>query len=201
LNNLSGRSDNEVPAHGLFHFASEEPQRRGAVVSGLAYGLLAALGWGTGLAAARHGFSVGFEPLDLLFIRFAVATPTFLVVFCLMRRWDRLAHTRITVAAAQAFFGGPMLAICVSIAGRKAPFAGGVLLEVASLTVCSIVLARLVLGEQLGFLRTVALLVLTLRLVILAAGSLDEGMPDVAERHGALRRCWPSRRRVRGAHV
>lgn len=181
MSHFLGPSDDKIPPHGLLHLASEEPQRRAAVVSGLAYGLLAALGWGTGLAAARHGFSVGFEPLDLLFIRFAVATPIFLVVFCLMRRWDRLAHTRITVAAAQAFFGGPLLAICVSIAGRKAPFAGGVLLEVASLTVCSIVLARLVLGEQLGFLRTVALLALTLRLVILAAGSLNEGSPDVVE--------------------
>jgi hypothetical protein len=181
LNYLSGPSDDKASAHGLLNLASEEPQRRAAVLAGLVYGLLAALGWGTGLAAARHGFSVGFEPLDLLFIRFAVATPIFLVVFCLMRRWDRLAHTRIIVAAAQAFFGGPMLAICVSIAGRKAPFAGGVLLEVASLTVCSIVLARLVLSERLGILRTVALLALTLRLVILAAGSLDEGTPDVVE--------------------
>lgn len=181
LDHLSRPSDDETPPQGLRHLASDEPQRRGAVVSGLAYGLLAALGWGTGLAAARHGFSVGFEPLDLLFIRFVVATPILLAVFCLMRRWDRLAHTRITVAAAQAFFGGPMLAICVSTAGREAPFAGGVLLEVASLTVCSIVLARLVLGEKLGFLRTVALLALTLRLVLLAMESLDESTPGVAE--------------------
>jgi drug/metabolite transporter (DMT)-like permease len=181
LNHLSDPSGDKAPPHGFLHVASEEPQRRAAVVSGLAYGLLAALGWGTGLAAARHGFSVGFEPLDLLFIRFAVATPILLVVLGLMRRWDRLAHTRITVAAAQAFLGGPVLAICVSIAGRKAPFAGGVLLEVASLTVCSIVLARLVLSERLGILRLVALLALTLRLVILAAGSLDEGTPDVVE--------------------
>jgi drug/metabolite transporter (DMT)-like permease len=181
LNHLSGPSDDKVSPHGLLHLASKEPQRRAAVVSGLAYGILAALGWGVGLAAARHGFSVGFEPLDLLFIRFVVATPLFLVAFCVMRRWDRLAKTKVIVAAAQAFFGGPMLAICVSIAGRKAPFAGGVLLEVASLTVCSIVLARLVLGEKLGFLRTVAMLALTLRLVLLAMGSLDDGTPDVAE--------------------
>lgn len=160
--------------------AEDGPRRRAAVISGLAYGLLAALGWGIGLAAARHGFSVGFEPFDLLFIRYAVATPVLIAVFCMMRRWDRIARTRISVAAVLALIGGPVLAVCVSTAGRKAPFAGGVLLEVASLTVCSILLARLVLGEKLGIVRTVAMLALTLRLALLAIGSLD-GSSEVAE--------------------
>ena len=75
---------------------AEEPQRRTAVVSGLLHGLLATLGWGIGLAAARHGFSIGFEPLDLLFIRFAVSAPILVAVFCVLRRWDRLARTRVT---------------------------------------------------------------------------------------------------------
>jgi drug/metabolite transporter (DMT)-like permease len=159
----------------------KEPQRSGAVFAGLAYGLLAALGWGIGLAAARHGFSVGFEPLDLLFLRFAVAAPVLLVVFCVMRRWDRVGRTNPTAAAVLALSGGPVLAICVSVGGRKAPIAGGVLLEVAALSVCSIVLARVLLGEKLGFVRTIALLALTLRLALLAKGSLDDGAPDVVE--------------------
>ena len=181
MNNLLDPSDGKVVAKGRFQLASEEPQRRAGVVSGLAYGLLAALGWGVGLAAARHGFSVGFEPLDLLFIRYAVATPILVVVFCLMRRWERIAKARGAVAAALAFFGGPALAICVSVGGRKAPFASGVLLEVASLTVCSIVLARLLLGEKLGMVRTVAVLALTLRLALLAISLLDDGSLDRAE--------------------
>ena len=179
MSHSSDPSYGKIVQNALLSFQSEEPQRRTAVVSGLLHGLLATLGWGIGLAAARHGFSIGFEPLDLLFIRFAVSAPILVAVFCVLRRWDRLARTRVTVAAAQAFFGGPMLAVCLSIAGRKAPFAGGVLLEVASLTVCSIILARLVLGEKLGFLRTIALLASTLRLVFLARGSLDDGAPGV----------------------
>jgi drug/metabolite transporter (DMT)-like permease len=178
---LSSQSSAKVLSDDLLRHLTEEPRRRAATVSGLAYGLLAALGWGVGLAAARHGFSVGFEPLDLLFVRFGVATPILLVIFCVMRRWNQIARTTVTAAAALAVLGGPVLAICVSIGGRKAPFAGGVLLEVASLTVCSIVLARLLLGERLGFLRTVAMLALTLRLALLATGSLDNGTPDVAE--------------------
>jgi drug/metabolite transporter (DMT)-like permease len=181
LNNLFGTTSGKFFVEGRFQLPSEEPQRRAAVASGLAYGLLAALGWGVGLAAARHGFSVGFEPLDLLFIRYAVATPILVVVFCLMRRWDRIAKTKVAVAAALAFFGGPVLAICVFVGGRKAPFAGGVLLEVASLTVCSIVLARLVLGEKLGIVRTIAVLALTVRLALLAMSSLDDGSFEVAE--------------------
>lgn len=181
MNHPFDPAESEVADRSLRQMASEGLQQRGAVESGLAYGLLAALGWGVGLAAARHGFTVGFEPLDLLFVRFAVATPLLLGILCLKRRWDRVTRTQIPVVAALAFFGGPMLAICVTVAGRKAPFASGVLFEVASLAVCSIVLARLVLGERLGFLRSVAMLALTLRLVLLAVGSLDEGMPNVAE--------------------
>jgi hypothetical protein len=52
---------------------------------------------------------------------------------------------------------------------------------VASLTVCSIVLARLLLGEKLGIVRTVAVLALTLRLALLAISSLDDGSFEVAE--------------------
>jgi drug/metabolite transporter (DMT)-like permease len=181
LNILLGPPNGKFFADGRFQLPSEEPQRRAAMVSGLACGLLAALGWGVSLAAARHGFSVGFEPLDLLFIRYAVATPILGVVFCLTRRWDRITKTKVAVAAALAFFGGPVLAICVCVGGRMAPFAGGVLLEVASLTVCSIVLARLVLGEKLGIVRTVAMLALTMRLALLATSSLDDGSFGVAE--------------------
>jgi drug/metabolite transporter (DMT)-like permease len=181
LNILLGPPNEKFCAEGRFQLPSEEPQRRAAMVSGSAGGLLAALGWGVGLASARHGFSVGFEPLDLLFIRYAVATPILGVVFCLMRRRDRIAKTKLTVAAALALFGGPVLAICVSVGGRMAPFAGGVLLEVASLTVCSIVLAKLLLGEKFGVVRTVAVLALTLRLVLLATSSLGDGSFEVAE--------------------
>ena len=124
MNNLLDPSDGKVVAKGRFQLASEEPQRRAGVVSGLAYGLLAALGWGVGLAAARHGFSVGFEPLDLLFIRYAVATPILVGVFCLMRRWERIAKARGAVAAALAFFGGPALAICEKPMGAYWPSPG-----------------------------------------------------------------------------
>jgi hypothetical protein len=84
-----------------------------------------------------------------------VASPILGVVFCLMRRWDRIAKTKLSVGAAWALFGGPVLAIRVFVGGRMAPLTGGVLLEVASLTVCSIVLAKLLLGERFGVVRMV----------------------------------------------
>jgi drug/metabolite transporter (DMT)-like permease len=157
-----------------------EPQRRAAVPFGLVYGVLAALGWGVGLAAAHHGFSVGFEPFDLLFVRYAVAAPILLVLYYATKRSGRIAKTKATVAMTLALVGGPLLGICVIGGGRTAPFSSGILIEVAALTVCSIVLARLVLSERLGWLRTAAMLALTARLAVLAFTSLVDGSPEVS---------------------
>jgi drug/metabolite transporter (DMT)-like permease len=160
---------------------SKEPERRTSISSGLIYGILATLGWGVGLAAAHHGFVTGFAPLDLLFIRFAVATPVLLAVFGVTRGWKRITETKAAVAVVLALVGGPVLTIRVTIGGRKAPFASGVLLEVSSLAVFSILLARLVLGERLSILRTIASLALTLRLAFLVSASLSPENPDVLE--------------------
>jgi drug/metabolite transporter (DMT)-like permease len=171
--------DKEARLDFRLQFPSDVPQRRAAVRFGLLYGALAALGWGVGLAAAHRGFSVGFEPFDLLFLRYAVAAPILFVLYRATKRSGRIAKTKGTVAMTLALVGGPLLAICVVTGGRKAPFSSGILIEVAALSVCSIVLARLLLSERLGLLRTVAMLALTARLAVLAFTSLADGSPEV----------------------
>jgi drug/metabolite transporter (DMT)-like permease len=65
-----------------------------------------------------------------------------------------------------------LLAICVIGGSQRAPFASGVLVEVAALAVGSIILARLLLKEQLDPFRTIALGALSSRLILLLGTSI-----------------------------
>jgi drug/metabolite transporter (DMT)-like permease len=152
--------------------------RPSATVLGLGFSSLAALGWGVSLAAARHGVAEGLSPIDLAFIRYSIAGPL-LVAWSILRWRDRTSRISFWKACALAMLAGPPLAICVIGGTRSAPFASGVLVEVASLAVGCIVMARWVLKEPLDALRWVALCLLTARIALIAGPTLIYGgMPE-----------------------
>jgi drug/metabolite transporter (DMT)-like permease len=145
--------------------------RPSATVLGLGFSASAALGWGVSLAAARHGVAEGLSPIDLAFIRYSIAGPL-LVAWSILRWRDRTSRISFWKACALAMLAGPPLAICVIGGTRSAPFASGVLVEVASLAVACIVMARWVLKEPLDALRWVALCLLTTRIALIAGPTL-----------------------------
>ncbi len=148
--------------------------RPSATVLGFGFSALAALGWGVSLAAARHGIAEGLSPVDLAFIRYTIAGPL-LVAWSILRWRERTSRISFWKACALAMLAGPPLAICVIGGARSAPFASGVLVEVASLAVACIVMARWILKEPLDALRWVALCLLTTRIALLAGPTLLYG--------------------------
>lgn len=145
-----------------------------ALSRSLVLSALAALGWGIGLSAAHHGISLGLQPLDLAFVRYVVAGPILLLCHS---KWkvDHPSRISTTSAILLALLGGPILMISIVGGSRRAPFESGVLVEVATLAVCSIILARLLLGEKLDIWRRLALLALSARLGFLLSPSIAAG--------------------------
>jgi drug/metabolite transporter (DMT)-like permease len=146
-------------------------RRPSATVRGLAFSALAAFGWGVSLAAARHAVAEGLNPIDLAFIRYSISGPL-LVTWSALRWKDRTSRISVGKACALAMLAGPPLTICVIGGTRSAPFTSGVLVEVASLAVTCIVMARWVLKEPLDALRRIALCLLTTRIAFLAGPTL-----------------------------
>jgi drug/metabolite transporter (DMT)-like permease len=143
-------------------------------VSGFALGLLAALIWGSYLAMARAGVSVGLEASDIAFIRYGVAG-------LVMTPW-LLAHRPATLAGVGWGRGliltalvGPLF-ILIGVGGYSyAPLAHGAVLQPAALTLAGMGLAALVLKDRLTRPRLAGGLVIILGLAVIAGPGLLSG--------------------------
>ena len=116
---------------------------------GLAYGLVVAAAGGVYFTLARGGITSGFTPADLTFLRFAVSGLLFLPVLWRLGLRD-LAGIGWPRGAALLAVGGPAFAFLQTWGFEYAPLAHGAVITPAAVTIASMLLAILVLGDRLG---------------------------------------------------
>ncbi|NWB86879.1 DMT family transporter [Pseudomonas gingeri] len=153
---------------------SDLPLPRRNTRYGIAFGSIAAVIWGTFLAASRHGIGAGLHASDLAFIRFAVAG-------ALLLPWV-LTHSPRTLAGIGwrrgvllSLLAGPLFILIGASGYRFAPLAHGAVIQLGVLTLMSISLAALLLGERLKTSRLIGLGVLIAGLITIAGPSLLDG--------------------------
>ena len=135
--------------------------------AGLMFGLCAALGWGGYLAATRHAVAEGLTSNDLAFIRYTTAG-IILGPWLLLHWRDRCSGLSLSRSLILALLAGPPLVMLVAGGSRHAPFATGMLVELAVLAVVGILLATWWLGERLDAIRVAGLVALTVRIIVVA---------------------------------
>lgn len=143
-------------------------------LKGVGLGLLAAAIWGSYLAMARVGVSAGLHASDIAALRYGIAA-------VIMLPW-LMRHGLLTMAgvglmrgAALALFAGPLF-IIVGVSGYAfAPLAHGAVLQPAGMTLGSIGLAILVLGERPTLARTVGVAAILAGLAVIAGPGLLAG--------------------------
>lgn len=147
---------------------------RNPVAIGLASGLAASLLWGLYLAMSRAGIVGGLAGLDIAVLRYGVAGLVMLPVFlgpglALLRRigWAR--------GAALALLAGPPFVLAGVGGYAFAPLAHGALIQPATVTLASLALAALVLGERPGRARLLGVAVIVLGLAVVAGPGLFQG--------------------------
>ena len=138
---------------------------------GMLFGLAAAVIWGAYLAMAKAGVSAGLLPSDIAFVRYAVAG--LIMLPWLMRHgigsFGGVGWARAVVLATLA---GPLF-ILVGVGGYAfAPLAHGAVLQPAALTIGSLVLATIVLGDRPTIGRIVGVGVILAGLVVIAGPGL-----------------------------
>lgn len=158
-----------LPARSRWHAALNTPD-----VKGIALGLVAAAIWGSYLAMAKAGVSAGLGASDIAFIRYGVAGLVMLP--WLMRHGMRTcAGVGWSRAAVLAALVGPLF-ILVGVGGYSfAPLAHGAVLQPGALTVGSLILAAVFLGDRPTVGRIVGIGVILGGLVVIAGPALLAG--------------------------
>ena len=123
---------------------------------GVLYGLAMALAGGAYLVSSRSGALTGFRPDDLTFLRFAVAGLALLPALLRsgLRDLGGVGWRRGFVLALGA---GPVFSLAQTGGFQFAPLGHGALIAPAALTLFSILLAVVVLGEALSAFRVLGL--------------------------------------------
>ena len=138
---------------------------------GIACGAGAALFWALGFVAARQGVTSGLSPLVIALHR--VAWPG-LALFPLVAR-NNFADLRmigIGRAAALALFGGLPLALLSYVGYVLVPLGHGAVIQPSCAALGGLVLARLVLKEQLPARRIVGAAIIVIGLIVIGAEAL-----------------------------
>ncbi len=124
------------------------------ILIGILCGVGAALFWGGGLVAARHGIAAGFSPFDIAFHRYVWAGLIFLP--SVLRQgigdlngigWGR--------GIALAILGGPGQAVTSAAGFLLVPLAHGGVIQPSCAAVAGLLLAAFVLKEKLPAVRIV----------------------------------------------
>lgn len=141
---------------------------------GLGYGLAAVVMWASYLSFARAGVDAGLLPQDIVFLRFVTAGA--LLVPWLLRKGAAtlvpIGWLRSLVLAALA---GPLF-ILLGVAGYLyAPLAHGAVVQPVTVTLASMVIAWVVLGERLTPLRALGVGIIVVGLLLIASGKAGAG--------------------------
>ncbi len=119
-----------------------------AKIIAICCGVGAALCWGVGLTAARHGIAIGLSPADLAFHRFMWSG---LLMLPLAAGWGLrdLGGIGWGTGIVLMVLGGPGLSILSHAGFILAPLGHGAVIQPATATLGGLLLATLVLGEPL----------------------------------------------------
>lgn len=141
---------------------------------GIAFGLVAALIWGSYMAISNHGIEAGLRPADLAFIRYTVAG--LLLLPWLVRHAPlNLGGIGWRKGLTLSLFAGPLFVLVGTSGYRFAPLAHGAVIQLGALTVASFLLASALIGERAGRRRLAGLGVIVAGLAVTAGPSLFEG--------------------------
>lgn len=144
------------------------------VETGIALGVLAALIWGSYLAMARAGAVNGLMPVDVAFLRFAVAG---LILAPWLARHQPLSLAGVgwRRGAILALLAGPAF-VLVGVGGYQfAPLAHGAVFQPAALTLGGLALSAVMLGDKLTPARTTGAAIIVAGLAIVAGPGLFGG--------------------------
>lgn len=143
-------------------------------VQGLALGLLAASIWGGYLAMARAGVSAGLHATDIAAIRYGVAG-LIMLPWLVTHRVTTMQDIGMIRACVLVLLVGPLF-ILIGVGGYEfAPLAHGAVVQPAALTIGSIGLAYLVLGERPTRHRIIGIAVILAGLAVVAGPGLLTG--------------------------
>jgi len=145
-----------------------------AMRRGIAFGLVAALIWGSYMAISNHGIEAGLRPADLAFIRYSVAG--LLLLPWLVRHVPlHLGGKGWRKGLTLSLFAGPLFVLVGTSGYRFAPLAHGAVIQLGALTVASVLLASALIGERAGRRRLAGLSVIIAGLGVTAGPSLFAG--------------------------
>jgi len=150
--------------------ATDIPYGSRARLAGYGYGAAAVVLWSLYMAYARAGINVGLSPADFVVIRSAAAA-TVLFPWFIVRSPARLGSVGWAKGTVLAIAAGPPF-IAVGIAGYLfAPLSHGAVVQPASVTLFSMLLAVLVLREPLPPYRIAGALIMIAGVYLVAGGS------------------------------
>jgi len=149
------------------------PRLRGMeALAGHAWGLAAALCWGAYLAFARSGAVAGLAPLDFSVLRLGVAG--LLLLPALLRNAPRtLGGIGWRRGLVLTVFAGPAFILASTLGAHYAPLAHGAVMQPAGLVIGAMVLAVLVLGEQVAALRWLGVGVVLAGLAVVSGAGFE----------------------------
>lgn len=135
---------------------------------GVLCGVGAALSWGAGFVAARHGVLIGLAPVDLAFHRFAWAG---LVLLPWMWRLGFADLGGIGWGRGLAIFvlAGPVQAILSATGFTLTPLGHGAIIQPGTAALCGLLLATVVLYEPLFARRMIGAAAIVVGLLLLGA--------------------------------
>jgi drug/metabolite transporter (DMT)-like permease len=153
--------------------AKSDPRTASREWRGYAFGATAALIWGLYLALARQGISSGLTPIDIAVFRYVTAGVVMLPYAVL--HWSSLRTIGFWRGLVLTALAGPPF-ILFAVGGYQfAPLAHGAVIQPAMVTVLSMLLAMIVLGERLGLGRIAGVAVILSGVALIAGPGLFSG--------------------------
>ena len=142
-----------------------------AKIVAICCGVGAAMCWGIGLTAARHGIAIGLSPADLAFHRFMWSG---LLMLPLAAGWGLrdLGGIGWGTGIVLMVLGGPGLSIVSHAGFILAPLGHGAVIQPSTATLGGLLLATLVLGEPLLRARILGAFTIVAGLVLMGIDAL-----------------------------
>lgn len=145
---------------------------RQTLVTGILLGLFAVIAWGAYSVAARHGLDGGLSAWDLTALRFITAGVVMLP-FLLRLGFRDLGGLGWGRGIALTVGAGPLFAWLYAEGLRNTPFAHGPVIAPSTITLASLVLSAMLLGEKVSWLRWLGVAVVIAGLVFVADSRAD----------------------------
>lgn len=138
-------------------------------LKGFGYGLLAAAAWSLYTVASRSAVDAGFSALDLTSMRFVVAGLVFLPL--LLRKGIRnLGGIGWTRGLLLSLGAGPLFSLLYVYGLSETPYTHGPVLSPSVVTLASIALAAMALGETISISKLLGASVVILGLYLVVSG-------------------------------